>query len=104
MVPSKNDSRNLQLYLTPVIMNYTYQLPSDKKMKAVLHGVFTELDASMLNKSWKIQGFHSSVVTRMRRCDKLRIPLSLVLVKLPQSEKSIYNVRNLGYFTELRNL
>jgi len=100
LVHSVEDFRNLIKILDHGAFEYyTYQLPEEKELKVVVRGVFEELKTESIINDLRSRGFHPTEVVRMRSYRNNRKILPLVLVKLPQNEGNIYNLKNIGYLS-----
>lgn len=73
---------------------HTYQLPSEKLLYVVIKGIPEPINANEVKEELIARGFHPEGVSRMRsRKDKRA--LHMVLVTVPRTEKSIYEIKDI---------
>lgn len=72
---------------------FSYALPEDKPISAVLRGVPTEFTEEEITKDLIAKGFESPKALRMKKGPG-RVPMPLVMVRIARSEKAkeIYNI------------
>lgn len=87
------DYRNLKKVLqSENIQFFTFDLPSEKKLKVVIRGVITQLSEEEIKKDLEEQGYPATRVIRMKGRQGTVIPL--VLVEIDKQFKTIYDIRN----------
>lgn len=87
---TSDDYRKLKNVLqNEKIQFYTFELPSEKKLKVVLRGVITELTEEEVKTDLEEQGYPASKVIRMKGKRGTAIPL--VIVEIDRQYKSIFN-------------
>lgn len=77
---------------------HTFELPDEKLLRVVLRSIPVEITTEEVRDDLVLQGFNPITVTRMKRTVK-KIPMPLILVKLPRSETQIYNITRVAFVT-----
>lgn len=73
---------------------HSYMLPEDRQLRVVIRGLPLEIDLKDVEADVKEKGFSPTVLTRMKK-GSARTEMLLILVKVPQNQRQIYEITEL---------